>query len=174
MFSICTLHSKVRFQFQHYIYITFAEEEAPQTLSISCTRNFLERFCVEEYNMDSMKHNSFLSADLLPSLGASINQLTKLRKHIVSPVDPRFRCLLPLDTPLYIFRSVLLLLSSWMVAYCLIHQGMGDVASHSCDLFSLDLSFRVRLHHLQETCDFHCRQTLSMFSLSLCLNGKRY
>ncbi|KAF8115133.1 hypothetical protein N665_0030s0167 [Sinapis alba] len=60
-------------------------------MSFSCTRNFLERFCVEEYNMDSMKHNSFLSADLLPSLGASINQSTKLRKHIVSPFDPRFR-----------------------------------------------------------------------------------
>uniref|UniRef100_M4DWW6 Potassium channel n=1 Tax=Brassica campestris TaxID=3711 RepID=M4DWW6_BRACM len=41
--------------------------------------------------MDSMKHNSFLSADLLPSLGASTNQSTKLRKHIVSPFDPRFR-----------------------------------------------------------------------------------
>ncbi|XP_048594685.1 potassium channel KAT2-like isoform X2 [Brassica napus] len=86
------LHFTLRCAFSfNTIYITFAEEEAPQTLSISCTRNFLERFCVEEYNMDSMKHNSFLSADLLPSLGASTNQSTKLRKHIVSPFDPRFR-----------------------------------------------------------------------------------
>ncbi|CAN8325106.1 unnamed protein product [Cochlearia groenlandica] len=60
-------------------------------MSISCTRNFFERFCVEEYNIDSMKHSSFLSSDLLPSLGARINQSTKLRKHIVSPFDPRFR-----------------------------------------------------------------------------------
>ncbi|CAA7042776.1 unnamed protein product [Microthlaspi erraticum] len=60
-------------------------------MSISCTRNFFQRFCVEEINMDTMKHSSFLSADLLPSLGARINQSTKLRKHIISPFDPRFR-----------------------------------------------------------------------------------
>ncbi|XP_010434553.1 PREDICTED: potassium channel KAT2 [Camelina sativa] len=60
-------------------------------MSISCTRNFFKRFCVEEYNMDTFKHSSFLSADLLPSLGARINQSTKLRKHIISPFDPRFR-----------------------------------------------------------------------------------
>nr|VDD48800.1 unnamed protein product [Brassica oleracea] len=60
-------------------------------MSISCTRNFFERFCVEGYNMDARKHSSFLSADLLPSLGARINQSTKLRKHIISPFDPRFR-----------------------------------------------------------------------------------
>lgn len=41
--------------------------------------------------MDARKHSSFLSADLLPSLGARINQSTKLRKHIISPFDPRFR-----------------------------------------------------------------------------------
>ncbi|XP_013620954.1 PREDICTED: potassium channel KAT2-like [Brassica oleracea var. oleracea] len=60
-------------------------------MSISCTRNFFERFCVEGFNMDARKHSSFLSADLLPSLGARINQSTKLRKHIISPFDPRFR-----------------------------------------------------------------------------------
>ncbi|KAF3533998.1 hypothetical protein DY000_02037325, partial [Brassica cretica] len=62
-----------------------------KNMSISCTRNFFERFCVEGYNMDARKHSSFLSADLLPSLGARINQSTKLRKHIISPFDPRFR-----------------------------------------------------------------------------------
>ncbi|CAH8306390.1 unnamed protein product [Eruca vesicaria subsp. sativa] len=41
--------------------------------------------------MDARKHSSFVSADLLPSLGARINQSTKLRKHIISPFDPRFR-----------------------------------------------------------------------------------
>ncbi|KAG7542387.1 Cyclic nucleotide-binding domain [Arabidopsis thaliana x Arabidopsis arenosa] len=60
-------------------------------MPISSTRNFFKRFCVEEYNMDTFKHSSFLSADLLPSLGARINQSTKLRKHIISPFDPRFR-----------------------------------------------------------------------------------
>ncbi|KAG7611967.1 Cyclic nucleotide-binding domain [Arabidopsis suecica] len=60
-------------------------------MSISCTRNFFERFCVEEYNIDTIKQSSFLSADLLPSLGARINQSTKLRKHIISPFNPRYR-----------------------------------------------------------------------------------
>ncbi|XP_010559246.1 PREDICTED: potassium channel KAT1 [Tarenaya hassleriana] len=60
-------------------------------MSISCPRNFFERFCVEDYPMDTIKHSSFLSADLLPSLGARINHSTKLRKHIISPFDPRYR-----------------------------------------------------------------------------------
>ncbi|VVB08137.1 unnamed protein product [Arabis nemorensis] len=60
-------------------------------MSISCTRNFFGRFCVEEYNIDTIKQSSFLSSDLLPSLGARINQSTKLRKHIISPFNPRYR-----------------------------------------------------------------------------------
>ncbi|CAN8245912.1 unnamed protein product [Cochlearia groenlandica] len=60
-------------------------------MSISCTRNFFERFCVEEYNIDTIKQSSFLSSDLLPSLGARINQSTKLRKHVISPFNPKYR-----------------------------------------------------------------------------------
>ncbi|KAL0889290.1 hypothetical protein Bca101_013273 [Brassica carinata] len=60
-------------------------------MPISCTRNFFERFCVEEYNIDTIKQSSFLSADLLPSLGARINQSTKLRKHIISPFNSKYR-----------------------------------------------------------------------------------
>ncbi|KAF2535924.1 hypothetical protein F2Q68_00020131 [Brassica cretica] len=60
-------------------------------MSISCTKNIFERFCVEEYNIDTIKQSSFLSADLLPSLGARINQSTKLRKHIISPFNPKYR-----------------------------------------------------------------------------------
>ncbi|KAJ4878116.1 Potassium channel KAT1 [Raphanus sativus] len=60
-------------------------------MPISCTRNFFERFCVDEYNIDTIKQSSFLSADLLPSLGARINQSTKLRKHILSPFNPKYR-----------------------------------------------------------------------------------
>ncbi|CAL9241663.1 unnamed protein product [Arabidopsis halleri] len=60
-------------------------------MSISRTRNFFQRFCVNEYNIDTIKQSSFLSADLLPSLGARINQSTKLRKHIISPFNPRYR-----------------------------------------------------------------------------------
>lgn len=91
-----------------------------RTMSITCTRNFFKRFCVEEYNMDTFKHSSFLSADLLPSLGARINQSTKLRKHIISPFDPRFRCCISSQLFLAHFRvlfcSVFVLLSSWVVA----------------------------------------------------------
>ncbi|RID60478.1 hypothetical protein BRARA_F03631 [Brassica rapa] len=60
-------------------------------MPISCTRNFFERFCVEDYNIDNIKQSSFLSADLLPSLGARINHSTKLRKHIISPFNSKYR-----------------------------------------------------------------------------------
>ncbi|ESQ39772.1 hypothetical protein EUTSA_v10000798mg [Eutrema salsugineum] len=60
-------------------------------MSISCTRSFFDRFCVEGYNIDTVKQSSFLSSDLLPSLGARINQSTKLRKHIISPFNPQYR-----------------------------------------------------------------------------------
>ncbi|XP_022715550.1 potassium channel KAT1-like isoform X3 [Durio zibethinus] len=36
-------------------------------------------------------HGSFFSSDLLPSLGARINQATKLRKYIISPFNPHYR-----------------------------------------------------------------------------------
>ncbi|XP_044496295.1 potassium channel KAT1-like isoform X2 [Mangifera indica] len=54
-------------------------------------RNFFNRFCVDEFQMESVSHGSFLSSDLLPSLGARINQSTKLRKHIISPFNPHYR-----------------------------------------------------------------------------------
>ncbi|XP_056158482.1 potassium channel KAT1-like isoform X2 [Syzygium oleosum] len=41
--------------------------------------------------MDSVAPGSFFSSDLLPSLGARINQTTKLRKYIISPYTPRYR-----------------------------------------------------------------------------------
>ncbi|KAL1213735.1 Potassium channel KAT2 [Cardamine amara subsp. amara] len=79
-------------------------------MSVSCTRNFFKRFCVEEYNMDTFKHSSFLSADLLPSLGARINQSTKLRKHIISPFDPRFRAW-------EIWLVILVIYSAWICPF---------------------------------------------------------
>ncbi|KAK7245678.1 hypothetical protein RIF29_40526 [Crotalaria pallida] len=60
-------------------------------MSLSCTKNFFQRFCVDEYQMGSYAHSSFLSNDLLPSLGARINQETTLRKYIISPFNPRYR-----------------------------------------------------------------------------------
>lgn len=42
--------------------------------------------------MESFTYSSFLSSnDMLPSLGARINQTTRLRRYIVSPFAPRYR-----------------------------------------------------------------------------------
>ncbi|PRQ29448.1 putative potassium channel, voltage-dependent, EAG/ELK/ERG, ankyrin repeat-containing [Rosa chinensis] len=60
-------------------------------MSVSCTKNFFRRFCIDEYQIDSVAQSSFFSSDLLPSLGARINQSTKLRKYIISPYNPRYR-----------------------------------------------------------------------------------
>ncbi|PKA47202.1 Potassium channel KAT1 [Apostasia shenzhenica] len=45
--------------------------------------------CLDEIQRESSVHT--FSSDLLPSLGARINQSTKLRKFIVSPYDPCYR-----------------------------------------------------------------------------------
>ncbi|XP_014490211.1 potassium channel KAT1 [Vigna radiata var. radiata] len=54
-------------------------------------QKFFKRFCVDEFQMASLPYSSFLSNDLLPSLGARINQETRLRRCTVSPFDPRYR-----------------------------------------------------------------------------------
>lgn len=46
---------------------------------------------MDEFHMGSLPYSSFLSNDLLPSLGARINQETRLRRYIVSPFNPRYR-----------------------------------------------------------------------------------
>lgn len=60
-------------------------------MAFSCTKNFFRRFCIDEYQIDSVAQSSFFSTDLLPSLGARINQSTRLRKYIISPYNPRYR-----------------------------------------------------------------------------------
>ncbi|XVF27335.1 hypothetical protein REPUB_Repub14bG0098500 [Reevesia pubescens] len=60
-------------------------------MSFSCTKNFFQRFCIDEFQMGSDIRGSFFSSDLLPSLGARINQATKLRRHIISPFNPHYR-----------------------------------------------------------------------------------
>ncbi|XP_022139882.1 potassium channel KAT3-like isoform X2 [Momordica charantia] len=61
--------------------------------SCFCTKHFFKRFFThEEFQMaDGVLHTTFFAPHLLPSLGATINQTTKLRKRIVSPFDPRYR-----------------------------------------------------------------------------------
>ncbi|KAK4710821.1 hypothetical protein R3W88_005334 [Solanum pinnatisectum] len=62
-------------------------------MSFSYAKNCLQRFCVDEFQMDTeTTHSGFFSSDLLPSLGARINYATKLRRFIISPFNPRYRC----------------------------------------------------------------------------------
>ncbi|RVW16660.1 Potassium channel KAT1 [Vitis vinifera] len=60
-------------------------------MSFSCAKAFFQRFCVEEFQMERTSLGSVFSSHLLPSLGARINQATKLQKHIISPFSPRYR-----------------------------------------------------------------------------------
>ncbi|XP_027909662.1 potassium channel KAT1-like [Vigna unguiculata] len=61
------------------------------TMPFYTGKKFFKRFCVDEFQMASLPYSSFLSNDLLPSLGARINQETRLRRCTVSPFDPRYR-----------------------------------------------------------------------------------
>ncbi|XP_008225478.1 PREDICTED: potassium channel KAT1-like isoform X2 [Prunus mume] len=74
-------------------------------MSLSCTKNFFKRFCIDEYQIGSVAQSSFFSSDLLPSLGARINQSTKLRKYIISPYNPRYRAWEMLLVLLVIYSS---------------------------------------------------------------------
>ncbi|CAI9760096.1 unnamed protein product [Fraxinus pennsylvanica] len=76
-------------------------------MSFSYSKNFLRRFCVEEIQMNTQTYSGFFSNDLLPSLGARINQETKLRRHIVSPFSPRYRAW-------EMFLVLLVIYSAWI------------------------------------------------------------
>ncbi|XP_047165829.1 potassium channel KAT3-like [Vigna umbellata] len=61
-------------------------------MSLSCAKNFFQRFWQAEYQMGNIPHGSFLANDdLLPSLGARINQEIRLRRYVISPFNPRYR-----------------------------------------------------------------------------------
>ncbi|KAH0468512.1 hypothetical protein IEQ34_003545 [Dendrobium chrysotoxum] len=76
-------------------------------MRFSRAKSYLRRFT--EDNFQSENGWSF-SADLLPSLGATINQSTKLRKHIISPYDPRYRAW-------EIFLILLVIYSAWICPF---------------------------------------------------------
>ncbi|KAL2473752.1 Potassium channel KAT1 [Forsythia ovata] len=76
-------------------------------MSFSYSKNFLRRFCVEEFQMNTQTYSGFFSSDLLPSLGARINRATKLRRHIVSPFSPRYRAW-------EMFLVLLVIYSAWI------------------------------------------------------------
>ncbi|KAL5157504.1 Potassium channel KAT1 [Glycine soja] len=61
-------------------------------MSVSCAKNFFQRFWQDEFQTGNIPHGSFLANDdLLPSLGARLNQETRLRRYIISPFNPRYR-----------------------------------------------------------------------------------
>ncbi|KAK6124097.1 hypothetical protein DH2020_042182 [Rehmannia glutinosa] len=76
-------------------------------MPLSYSKNFLKRFCVEDFHMSTQTHSGFFSSDLIPSLGARINRATKLRKHIVSPFNPRYRAW-------EMFLILLVIYSAWI------------------------------------------------------------
>ncbi|KAK4421083.1 Potassium channel KAT2 [Sesamum alatum] len=71
------------------------------------SKSFLSHFCMEELHMSTGNHSGFFSSDLLPSLGARINQATRLRRHIVSPFDPNYRAW-------EMFLILLVIYSAWI------------------------------------------------------------
>ncbi|KAM3284661.1 potassium channel KAT1 [Capsicum chacoense] len=77
-------------------------------MSFSYAKNCLQRFCVDEFQMNTeTTHSGFFSSDLLPSLGARINYATKLRRFIISPFNPRYRCW-------EMFLVVLVIYTAWI------------------------------------------------------------
>ncbi|THG01148.1 hypothetical protein TEA_015861 [Camellia sinensis var. sinensis] len=61
-------------------------------MSFSYAKNFLQLFSVDEFQKGIGCPNGFFSSDvLIPSLGASINHATKLRRYIISPFSPLYR-----------------------------------------------------------------------------------
>ncbi|CAI9782148.1 unnamed protein product [Fraxinus pennsylvanica] len=76
-------------------------------MSFSYSKNFLKRFCVEDFHTSNETQSGFFSSDLLPSLGAQINQAIKIRKYIISPFNPRYRAW-------EMFLVLLVIYSAWI------------------------------------------------------------
>ncbi|WJX22623.1 hypothetical protein P8452_11911 [Trifolium repens] len=60
-------------------------------MSFLSVKNFFQRFWLDEMEMGSYTHSSFLSSDHLPSLGAHVNLETKPRKYLIYPFNPHYR-----------------------------------------------------------------------------------
>ncbi|THU51119.1 hypothetical protein C4D60_Mb06t27670 [Musa balbisiana] len=72
-----------------------------------CT-NYFQHFCNDGFQLGNGAYSPH--SDLLPSLGATINNTIKLRKHIVSPYDPRYRLW-------EMFLILLVLYSAWICPF---------------------------------------------------------
>ncbi|KAL2475023.1 Potassium channel KAT1 [Abeliophyllum distichum] len=76
-------------------------------MPFSSSKKFLKRFCVEDFHTSNETQSGFFSSNIPPSLGARINQATKLRKHIISPFNPRYRAW-------EMFLVLLVIYSAWI------------------------------------------------------------
>nr|XP_029119080.1 potassium channel KAT2 isoform X3 [Elaeis guineensis] len=77
-------------------------------MPLSCTKSYFQRFCDDGFQMESNGYS--FSSDLLPSLGATINQSAKLRKFIISPYDTRYRAW-------EMFLILLVIYSAWVCPF---------------------------------------------------------
>ncbi|XP_074563514.1 potassium channel KAT3-like isoform X2 [Curcuma longa] len=72
--------------------------------------SYLRRLCADGFTLQSGNPKFIVYDDLLPSLGASINDSIKLRKRIISPYDPRYRLW-------ELFLIFLVLYSAWICPF---------------------------------------------------------
>ncbi|KAI5420955.1 3-ketoacyl-CoA thiolase 1 [Lathyrus oleraceus] len=79
-------------------------------MSSSCTKRFFKRFWVDEFHTGAFPYGNFLSTDILPSLGARINQETRLRRYIISPFNPKHRAW-------EMWLILLVIYSAWMCPF---------------------------------------------------------
>ncbi|KAL3643634.1 hypothetical protein CASFOL_014449 [Castilleja foliolosa] len=79
-------------------------------MTYSYSKNFIRRFCVDDFHMLTQTQNGFFSSNLIPSLGARINHSTKLRRHIVSPFNTTYRSW-------EMFLIILVIYSTWICPF---------------------------------------------------------
>ncbi|KAK1378450.1 Potassium channel [Heracleum sosnowskyi] len=79
-------------------------------MSFTCPKYFLKWFCVDDFQTRTGAQSSFFSNGLLPSLGANLNQGTKLRKNVISPFNPRYRAW-------EMFLVILVIYSAWVCPF---------------------------------------------------------
>ncbi|GMH20788.1 hypothetical protein Nepgr_022630 [Nepenthes gracilis] len=79
-------------------------------MPFSSAKQFFKRFCTDEFQIDGSNYGSFFSSDVLPSLGARINQTTNLRKYIISPYNPRYRAW-------EMWLVILVIYSAWICSF---------------------------------------------------------
>ena len=104
------------------------------TMLCSCM-NCLQHFGNDSFQLESGGYS--MHNDLLPSLGATINHTIKLRKHIVSPYDPRYRYT---DSSVSLYSHNYILNKHMFIFFSpTTFQAMGEILDSPGSLLCLDL-----------------------------------